>query len=237
MKNIVIIGDSLACPRPWIGLGQEDTYAARIQRALGEKAHVISLAYGERSTRHYASEAFTKTYVERSNTNTLIMQLGIVDCAPRLMTLSERGIGYLCRKMRITNTIFMKYVAFKSKHRMFFTKKFPNVMVKKDEFERNVHTIISNYINYGNTGRIILINIAYPGDHLTKRSYNVLSIIEAYNEVLQRAAVADPDRVRLIDLFSITRDDTSLITPEDGHHITTSAHEIVSKALLNQILI
>lgn len=235
MRNIVLIGDSLACPRPWIGLGHDDTYAALIQRALGNKAHVINLAHGERNTRHYASEAFTKTYIERSNTDTLIIQLGIVDCAPRLMTLAERGIGFLCKKTRTTNAIFMKYIAFKSRHRLFFTKYFPNVAVKLDEFERNINNIISAYINLGKARHIVLINIAYPGLHLTNRSFNVLNIIETYNDILQRAASAAPDRVQILDLFSITRDDQSLITPEDGHHITATAHEIIAKLLIDKI--
>lgn len=233
MKNVVIIGDSLACPRPWIGLGQDETYSSRIQRALGNKAHVINLAQGERSTRYYASETFAKTYVARSNTDTLIMQLGIVDCAPRLMTLVERGIGFLCKKTRVTNSMFMKYVTFKSKNRLFFTKNFPNIKVKKHEFKNNVETIINNYKKYGNTNCIIIINISYPGSHLTSRSFNVLNIINEYNEVLEGFAIADPNCVQLLDLFSITRDDQSLITPEDGHHITALAHEIVAKALLD----
>lgn len=235
MKNIVIIGDSLACPRPWIGLGQDDTYASRLQRGVGAKAHVISLAQGERSTRYYADETFTRTYIERSSTDTLIMQLGIVDCAPRLMTFFERGIGFLCGKTQITKSIFLKYVAFKSARRLFFTRIFPNILVGKDEFERNVKTILRNYVSYCNTRRIILINIAFPGTHLTMRSYNVLNIIEAYNDVLAQAAASDPDRVQLLDLFSITRDNQSLITQEDGHHITALAHEIVTQALIERV--
>jgi lysophospholipase L1-like esterase len=235
MKNVVIIGDSLACPRPWIGLGQDETYASRIQRALGANAHVMNLAQGERSTRFYASEAFAKTYIERSNTDTLIMQLGIVDCAPRLMTLVERGIGFLCKKTRATNAIFKKYVSFKSKNRLFFTKYFPNIFVKKNEFEKNVKCIIKKYVEYGNANRIIIINIAYPGEHLTTRSYNVLKIIREYNDILEGIVSENIGHAYLIDLFKITRDNQALITPEDGHHITSSAHEIITKSILQII--
>lgn len=235
MRNIVVIGDSLACPRPWIGLGQDDTYASLIQRALGDDAHVINLASGDRSTRHYASDAFMKTYIEKSATDTLVTQLGIVDCAPRLMTFPERGIGYLCRKTRVTKSVFKSYVAFKSAHRMFFTRHFPNVLVKKNEFERNMRLILDNYFSKGGAKRAILINIAYPGEHLITRSFNVLRIIESYNEVLARIAAQDPERVDLIDIFSITRDQPSLITIEDGHHITAEAHKILAQTLLDRV--
>ena len=235
MRNIVVIGDSLACPRPWIGLGQDDIYASLIQRALGGDAHVINLASGDRSTRHYTSDAFTKTYVDKSATDILITQLGIVDCAPRLMTLVERGIGFVCRKTRITNAAFQSYVAWKSARRMFFTRLFPNIMVRKDEFERNMRLILENYFSKGGAKRAILINIAYPGEHLTKRSYDVLRIIESYNEVLARIAAEDPERVMVIDVFAITRDRRSLITIEDGHHLTAEAHKILAQSLLERV--
>ena len=237
MRNIVVIGDSLACPRPWIGLGQDDTYASLLQRGLGSRAHVINLASGDRSTRFYASDAFTKTYIDKSTTDTLVTQLGIVDCAPRLMTFFERGIGFACRKTKITNAVFEKYVAFKSARRMFFTRHFPNIMVKKDEFERNIRQILGNYVSKGDAKRMILINIAYPGEHLTTRSYDVLRIIESYNDVLARVAADDPDRVQVIDLFSITRDERSLITKEDGHHITAAAHKILALSLLDRLAV
>lgn len=233
MRNIVIIGDSLACPRPWIGLGQNDTYASLIQRSLGGDAHVINLASGDRSTRHYASEAFKKTYIENSATDTLVSQLGIVDCAPRLMTLLERGIGFLCQKARVTNAVFQSYVAFKSAHRMFFTRHFPNILVEKDEFERNMRLILENFFSKGEAKRAILINIAFPGAHLTTRSFDVLRIIESYNEVLARIAAEDPERVEVIDIFAITRDQPSLITIGDGHHITNAAHKVIAKILLD----
>lgn len=235
MKNIVIIGDSLACPRPWIGLAQNDTYASLMQRALAERAHVINLAYGSRSTRYYAAESFTRGYVDRSTTDTLITQLGIVDCAPRLMTLVERGIGFACRKTRVTNSFFQSYVAFKSARRMFFTRHFPNILVKRDEFDRNMRLILDNFFSQGEAKRAFLINIAYPGEYLTARSFDVLRIIESYNEVLARIAAEDPERVELIDIFAIIRDQPSLITAEDGHHITAAAHKIIAQTLLDRL--
>lgn len=232
MKNIVIIGDSLACPRPWIGLGQRDTYASLIQHAAGARAHVINLAAGERSTQYYASSSFAKTYIEDSDTDTLIVQLGIVDCAPRLMTFLERGVGVVCRKNRLTNALFMKYVAFKSKHRRFFTKHFPNIKVKRPEFERNVQIILNRYLSTGGAKSVIVINIAYPGAHLTERSFGVLQIIESYNDVLAQAAAAYPEKVQVVDLFGITREAPELITSEDGHHITKDAHKILADKIL-----
>lgn len=235
MKNIVIIGDSLACPRPWTAIGQNDTYASLMQRALADRANVINLAYSSRSTSYYASESFTRNYVEKSVTDTLITQLGIVDCAPRLMTYVERGIGFVCRKTRITNAIFRLYVALKSKHRMFFTRHFPNILVRHDEFERNMRLIIENYFSKGEASRVILINIAFPGEYLTTRSFDVLRIIESYNEILARIAEENPVRVEMIDFFAITRGQRSLITVEDGHHITSEAHKILAQTLLDRL--
>ncbi|WP_339764489.1 SGNH/GDSL hydrolase family protein [uncultured Sulfitobacter sp.] len=233
MKNVVIIGDSLACPRPWIGLGQRGTYASLLQQAAGDRVHVISLAGGERSTRYYATGSFEKNYIEDSDTDTLIVQLGIVDCAPRLMTFFERGIGFMCRKSRPANALFLKYVATKSRYRLFFTKHFPNIMVKLPEFERNILNILCKYVTKGGAKTVIFINIAYPGPHLTERSFEVLKIISNYNDVLDRTAQTDPDRIKVIDLFSITRDAPHLITPEDGHHITKAAHKILADRILS----
>lgn len=232
MKNIFIIGDSLACPRPWIGLGQNATYASLLQKAVGSKAHVINLAGGFRNTRHYANASFIKTNVEQSQTDTMIMQLGIVDCAPRLMTFAERGIGFVCAKTQITNAIFQKYINFKSKHRYFFTRRFPNITVKDVEFSRNIQTIIDSYLTKGQARQVFILNIACPGPHMTERSFGIMKIIQAYNDILAKAAQQAPDRIKIIDVFVMTQANPELITSEDGHHITPRAHQLIAEKII-----
>ena len=232
MKNLFIIGDSLACPRPWEGIGFNDTYGARIQRCLKETVYVVSLAEGSKSTRDYTSDSFIKTNVCSASMNYLVIQLGIVDCAPRLMTVFERFIGYALSKVGIGEAVFGAYAQWKSKHRLFFTRWFPHVLVDIEEYKANLDCIVKEYVSRNPIETIIFINIAYPGDSLVQKSWGILKNIEKHNEVLASLGREHETEVSIVDLFSATKKNKSWITQDDGHHIKIEAHEWISDSIV-----
>ena len=224
MKNLLILGDSLSCPRPWEGVGGFNTYAYILQRHLENRIYVQNLAYSDRCTSDYLTESFVKTYIKSAHASYIVMQLGIVDCAPRLLTTFERAIGFLARKLKITRNLFSMYVRWKSKHRLFFTKWFPLTRVDLAQYEKNVRNIIEVSSKNNSLDTFYIINIAYPGEFLISRSYGILPNIVQYNQVLDKISSDSLFNVKIIDLFSVTNLNRTWVTREDGHHITSEAH-------------
>lgn len=235
MKNFFIIGDSLACPRPWDGIGYTDTYGAIVQRARKGNVDVINLAYSGKTSSDFASQSFSKTYVSNGSVNYLVIQLGIVDCAPRLLTFVERAIGHVCGKYAISAKVFNYYIKWKSKHRMFFTKWFPMTQVNIEDFSLNIKKIIDDFTNKNDIEKIFLINIAYPGENLISKSWGILDNIIAYNEVLTSIGSTRSDRTHLVDLFSKTNANRNWITEDDGHHVVSDAHAWLASDILNHL--
>ena len=235
MKNLLIIGDSLACPRPWVGIGSNETYGSRIQQALSEKVYVISLARGSMTTRDYVTDSFIKQYVCSGSVSYLVIQLGIVDCAPRLMTVFERFIGFALSKNGFGKLIFGVYTKWKSKHRMFFTRWFPHVLVELEEYRSNLDSIVVEYTARNPIEKIILVNIAYPGRSMAEKSWGILENIGKYNEVIASLRNERNSSVSVIDLFGMTKDNQHWITKDDGHHITVDAHKWISSQIIKCI--
>lgn len=235
MKNLLILGDSLSCPRPWEGVGGSDTYAYIMQKLSKNRIYVQNLAYSDRCTADYLTESFTKTYIKSANASYIVMQLGIVDCAPRLLTTFERAIGFLARKLTVTRKLFSIYVRWKSKHRLFFTKWFPLTRVELAEYERNIRNLIKVTSENNSLETICIINIAYPGEFLTSRSYGILPNIIRYNQVLNEISSDSPGNVKIIDLYSATNINRAWVSREDGHHITSEAHLWIAEQILYAI--
>jgi len=212
-----------------------NTYASIIQQELKGDVHVQNLAYGDRCSADYITESFVKTYVKSANARYVILQLGIVDCAPRLLTTLERAVGYLARKSKFSNSIFNYYIRWKSKHRMFFTKWFPMTRVKIKSYEYNMKKIIENFSENNNVENFFVINIAYPGDGLINKSFGIVQNIENYNSVLNTISLTSGGKVKVIDLYSKTRANKSLVTVDDGHHIKTEAHCWIAESILHSI--
>jgi len=235
MKNLLILGDSLSCPRPWEGVGGFDTYAYITQRLLQNRIYVQNLAYSDRCTADYLTESFIKTYIKSANASYIVMQLGIVDCAPRLLTTFERAIGFLARKLTITRSLFSVYIRWKSKHRLFFTKWFPLTRVDLIDYEINVRNLIKVTSEYNSLETFYIVNIAYPGEFLASRSYGILENITRYNQVLYEIAKESHfnlGKIEIIDLFSATKLNRNWVTSEDGHHITSEAHLWIAEQIL-----
>ncbi|WP_233008887.1 SGNH/GDSL hydrolase family protein [Rheinheimera faecalis] len=212
-----------------------NTYASIIQQELKGAVHVHNLAYGDRCSADYVAESFVKTYVKSANARYVVLQLGIVDCAPRLLTTLERAVGYLARKSRFSNSLFNYYIRWKSKHRMFFTKWFPMTRVKINAYESNMKRIIENFSENNDVDRFFVINIAYPGEGLISKSFGIVENIEKYNSVLNTISLTSDGKVKVIDLYSETRTNKNWITIDDGHHIKSEAHSWIAESILHTI--
>jgi lysophospholipase L1-like esterase len=232
---VLIVGDSLACPRPWIGVDLQSTYGHLLHRELGGRYFVANFAEGDNSTRRSIRKAFIRTYVERSGARFAIVQLGIVDCAPRLLSGFERILGAVAARVRLLGPLFNAYVRVKSRYRYPLTKMFPKTLVGIDEFEANYRALLQAIVANNPVQRIFLVNIACPGQMLRGKSYGIDRNVEEYNARIQALCDETPERLRLIDIHAVSKEHPDWITHDDGHHIHREAHAWLATTLAAHI--
>jgi lysophospholipase L1-like esterase len=235
-RTILVVGDSLACPRPWEGVRLQATYAFQLDEQLGGNNFVANYGVSDNSSARAIKEGFLRTYVRGAGADYAIVQLGIVDCAPRLLGTFERAIGFVASRVAPLRPVFKAYVRLKSRYRYRLTRMFPQTLVPKDQFEANFRTLLTELLQHNPIKTIFLINIAYPGAILTARSYNILGNIDAYNAVIASFGQAFPGKIEIVDLYAATAAQRDWITPDDGHHIFAPAHAWIAATISGTIL-
>lgn len=234
-STTILLGDSLACPRPWEEIYLYDTYGCQVQTLLGPGHYVFNWSKGENSTKKVLAESFLRTYVRAAKADYAIIQLGIVDCAPRLMSNFERIIGGIATRLPFFREVFKSYADLKARHRYQLTKLFPMSLVPQDKFYENYNLLIAEILAWNNIKQIFLINIAYPGEILIKRSYGIIQNIQAYNRIIAELHEKYKGSTHLIDFYSKTLDNPQWITVSDGHHILKPAHDWLAKTIATLI--
>ncbi len=232
---VIVVGDSVGAPRPWVGVNLKRTYAFQLNQQLGCEYYVVNYCESNNSTENSIKEGFLRTYLRASDASFAVIQLGIVDCAPRLMSPFERFLGALAARWSPAQRLFAYYVRKKAKYRYAFTKWFPKTLVPIERYEDNYRKLLGELFNNNPIKKAYLVNIAYPGDVLISRSYNILGNIRDYNSVLERLASEFSDRVELIDIYGVTEEKRHWITPDDGHHLVGDAHDWIACAIAQRI--
>lgn len=224
MKPVLVVGDSLGCPRPSEGVGLAETYAYKLQEALGSSYYVLNLSVGENNSRKINNETFLRNYVEGSTPEIVIIQIGIVDCAPRLMSLLERFIGGVASRVPGLRGIFALYARLKARYRHRLTRWFPRTLVTLKEYHANMNRFVSALRRLPSVKHVFVINIADVSEALAAKSYGIRRNIGLFNDTLASLESCNAPHVIVIDLNQATAENPHWITPADGHHIYGDAH-------------
>ncbi len=232
---VIVVGDSLGCPRSWVGVDLASTYSFQLNRLLGPDAFVANYSVGDNSTDRAVKEPFLRTFVRNSSASYAIIQLGIVDCAPRLLSPVERAIGLVASRGPGLRALFDQYIKVKSRYRYQLTRVFPKTLVPIDRFESNYRRLVLEILESNPVEKVFAINIAYPGEILRKKSYNILANIQKYNAGIARLAAAFPGRLEVVDLFAQCAHKPDWVTQDDGHHIHKPAHDWIAAEIAHRI--
>ena len=149
-----------------------------------------------------------------------IIQIGIVDCYPRVLSKFLKGILKVLRILKL-GLISDKVIKLTSKHSYFITKHLKKVYVKKEIFCNEYEEIIKKLKKLNPNSNIILINIATTGPKTIARRYNVLENIIEYNKEIEN--LRNKYDLDLIDLFKLTLNFKSYLL-EDEQHISKECH-------------
>lgn len=198
MDSVVIVGDSLSLPRE--GMPYRKTYPY----LLAQKCNVVNLS----TYRNYTKKV-NVTDVLNYDADYTVIHLGIVDCAPRLFSLS---MDFILSHV-IPKNLSMAWIAFKSRHRRFFTKYFHKVYTSLSDYAERMMVFNKYFKNP------IVIGIMPTSQRNKKRSYGFDENIRKYNAILKRY-----NYIPVPPLYI-----------EDGIHLTEEGHRYVADMITKRM--
>lgn len=234
-RIVTIVGDSLALPRPEDRLFEGDVYPAQLQRRLGPEFYVVNRSSVGNYAGRLISEETTVYAIQGSQAECYVIQIGIVDCAPRLFSEEEKKLLATLIYSGLFRGLARAWIDYRSRQRYARTKEKPIFQTRPEDFELYYRTLIKNIRTLTPARAVIAINIAAPGESMTSRTYGVRESIDRFNQIIARIAADNSGYVRLLDLFSATRDDPALVLP-DGHHLAAAAQDLIAGRLADLIL-
>jgi hypothetical protein len=111
--------------------------------------------------------------------NIIILQLGIVDCAPRLFNKDKIFVKIISR---LPKFIKDKVYSFKLK---ITGRKIENSYVTLEKFKSNLNNYFKRCENIG-VNKVILVGIMMPSAEMIKKNKNIVVNVTKYNNVLKQ---------------------------------------------------
>ncbi len=224
-KIITVLGDSLSMARIEDGISIRDTYSFKLNELLGDDYYVVNKSKRGNTSVVQSSTQNVYDDIETSESKVIIIQIGICDCSPRIISKFERLVlTYVMPKI-----IAKLYIKFKSNYRYFFTKYFPMTYVNLVRFENSYEKILLSACQLNGIVKVVVINIADTNSRNKSRSFKFDKNILKYNSIIANL-VKSKGNIDLFDLYAMTKDSPELLLT-DGIHINLKAHEIIANKL------
>ncbi|OFX23157.1 MAG: hypothetical protein A2033_15445 [Bacteroidetes bacterium GWA2_31_9] len=216
--KILCIGDSLTLPRN--GVNYEDTWFYLIKQNFLNFEFISSFKRAITSNilnEHDSLELYSPDYA--------IIQLGIVDCAPRLInkgSFSYYLIKLLPKQLQNQYIRLLKKISNRGQN---------NVYVKKDRFKQNFTNYFNRCQKY-EIKKVFVIAICYPDDSLTTKNPLIYQNVNVYNNILIELA----NKYSFVELLFLL--DGRLHKEkiyDDGYHPNSYGNKLVSESLIDNL--
>jgi len=231
---IRVYGDSYSMPRSFIGVPFDQTYSELISEKIGSNEKNSASVYlynrsqgGADINQLYQTFLMDSTYFGKRPEDILIIQSGIVDCAPH-------PIPFWLKKQiaKLPGILLRPVVKFLHKNRP--------VMLKmglswKRTSKRKFFSVYKKWMKHASDfRRVYIFNIMSIRDELDAHSPGFKKSIREYNRLIYDAvnSVQLPN-ICLIDVFNIVNERKYL--SEDGYHLSLEGHRLFSKLLLKRL--
>lgn len=234
---IWLYGDSLALPRPGY-VKHSERYIAILrsfwQTHTGCAVEVYDRARGGATVRDLYSQYMQDSSYFDIYPAVFIMHCGICDCAPRPVS---RGLRYLIGKT--PHPIRNYLIKLIHKNRSFIIKHIHMWrVVSPKKFRIILYKWLQELIK--NNTRIYVINIAPTNIKTENHSPGLSNSIKMYNQIIYETiekikADGHGENIFLIDIYELIN--SANLVPdylilEDGHHITSLAHKLISNQII-----
>jgi len=209
MAEVLVIGDSLAAQRLEDNLAESERWPQLFAQYTGVSINNLSKGFSttQRLTEKDSIEAAKKA-------STIIIQLGIVDCAPRRFRRWEIQLIYKLPKKWQKETIAF----FKNRR----TQSPAKCYVSPSQFRKNIIEFVSNL-----KAPVYYIQILPASSKFKASNPKIDEAITEYNSILVELSSQFPH----LHLIKFSKNEVEQITLDDGYHLNRNGHEEVSKRL------
>lgn len=226
MKDIYILGDSLALPRPEIDSEEahtyRDTYIAFLTEKLLPKDQFV-IHNGKRARTIKEVDNLIKEVIF-SGAKTLIIQVGIVDCAPRVF--SKKQYWLMNKLPKVIRNPILKLVR---KYKLQILKIRPNIVyTKKTVFENHLKSISEKLLK--NEIKGIFCSIVPAGEDMVARNPQINKQIDEYNDLIKKILIEE--KILMIPMDKLYKGQLKQCLMADGHHLSKKGHQILGAKLL-----
>jgi hypothetical protein len=237
---IRVYGDSLSLPRVSGGIGHQQTYSEMLVKGISIRLPAIALSLYNRSGGGMTITDLFERYLQDCSYfgapahQALVIQCGIVDCAPRpVPPFLRKLIGKLPGPARALITGFLHRARpWLLKAGLSWRMTVPHQFAK----------VLSRWLAHAasQSARVYVVNIAPTVPSIAVHSPGFEQSIVAYNSLIAMAvAAAPPGSAVLIDVHDVIvqRDDvTVFVSRSDGHHITSEGNQLYGELILQHEL-
>jgi len=214
----MIITDSIAMPRP--DIRYEETWVYLLKKEFPHYDFIDRPARGSTSTRlapQHGGLDLLETYMP----DIVILQQGMVECAPRLF--QKRSLEYYIVSRILPARTRNWYIGYVRKHR----GRNPDITdVEPEQFRANITGFVKRARSI--SARVIIIPILPPAAILVKKSPHILKNINRFNAIYHEVARSFPN-VTIVDPFRSNIDINELAI--DEIHVNQKALRMVYEAL------
>lgn len=212
MKRVLLLTDSLGCPREEIPV--KNTWTDMILQKYATNSNY----YFYTECKHGLSVSFFDLdYIREINPDLIICQVGIVDASRRAFPrLFIRTVSFIKPLSKIINRFARKY------HKEL--TRINNIhYANKAVFEKKLRELL------GYSKETVFISIAQPGQFLVDSVYNIENDVHVYNDILKIIA-EDNNNCTFINPYSNeTKNENYLLS--DGHHLNEHGEILVFNAI------
>lgn len=235
---IRLYGDSLSLPRAQAGIGFADIYPELLCRQLEAARPGLRASVFNRSAGGAPIAVLEQTYLQDraylgpDAAGILILQCGIVDCAPRPIPPAAKALlGHLHARLR------QPIVWALHRGRPFLLRNGIRWQATAPgPFEAGLRRILADASRH--CEQVYVLNIAPTVPAIERHSPGLTRCIEDYNQRLARVAgefsAAAAGCAVLVDVHgAITArgDVATYVSPNDGHHITREGHRLYAELI------
>lgn len=227
-KQALIITDSMGAPRSNPLTLYKDTWVSHIEDYFQNKYGIKTFSYTQSSLTTQQLIFKIKQQFIYYNPRIVILQIGAVDCAPRLLTMNELDF-----MEKLVPNVFSK-IFHKFKKYLLISPTLSRYRnrtdVSSEIFRRNINLILNEYFK---DSIICTIPIGFPNKRHTFESANAKKNVEQYNDIFKSFV---DDRYTYFDILDkFIRENIYKIYDKKNRHYLISGHKMVSSVLINEL--
>lgn len=233
---IRVYGDSLSLPRASDGIGYFETYPELLRVAIENAAPGIRAAVSNRARGGMPASTLYEQFVQdsayfgRDCPAIVVIQCGIVDCAPRPVPPSVKAaIGRLPKPLRWLSAKFLHLA-----RPLLLSTGFSWRNSSEQQFE----AVLARWLREATrvADRVYVINIAPTTTAIERHSPGLMASIQQFNAAMVRVASSIAE-VTLVDVYSAIaqfENGAPYVNVTDGHHITLLGHRLYADMLFQR---